>query len=633
MTKYKDIKEVNFNDIVDTGTEGTKIALGTSAQRGSTQGQLRFNSTTNLAEYYDGTQFKSIDAPPVITSIDDGEIDSQAGGNQTIVISGSNFSSTVTVLLEATSGASITPSTVTRNSSSQITITHPKNQFVNANEPYSVKVTNNSGLSSTLANAIYVDNVPSWSTPAGALTGSPFNENSSINVTLSATDPDGDAVTYSLQSGAFPTGINLDSATGVLSGTLPEETATTTYSFTIRATANGKTTDRAFSLVSVNDTAPTWTTASGSIATVYDSARTGFSTTVVASDVDGDTITYSVLSGSLPAGASLNSATGVISGNLSSVGSDTTSSFTLRATANGKTVDRAFSITVKPQVVQTFNYTGSNQTWTVPSGLTSATVKLWGAGGGSDSNGSGQYGAGGGFAQGTVSLTPSSTMYLVVGQGGALGTWGGSAGSGGGYAGLFTSSVSHANAIIIAGGGGGAGDDNRGGEGGGLTGTQGYDNSPQYNNGGRGGTQSAGGAAGNVGYSSGSGVLPTAGSALQGGDGGADNGAGHTYTPASYGGGGRGGYEPGGSQGGGGGGGGYYGGGGGDGNAFGANGGGGAGGGGGSSYLHPTLITNGSTTSGSSTSSGGASDPYYSSNIGDAGTSRAGGNGKIVIIY
>jgi len=37
-----------FENIVDTGTEGTKIAVGTTAQRGNTAGQLRFNSTTGL---------------------------------------------------------------------------------------------------------------------------------------------------------------------------------------------------------------------------------------------------------------------------------------------------------------------------------------------------------------------------------------------------------------------------------------------------------------------------------------------------------------------------------------------------------------------------------------------------------
>ena len=527
--------DVSFENITDTGTEGTRVATGTTAQRGTTAGQLRFNTTTGLAEYYTGSAFKSIDSPPTITSIDDTEVDSASGGNQTLVISGNNFSSGATVEFIGNAGTNFSASTVTVDSASQITAVAPKSSFLNAQEPYGVKVTNSSGLSSTLASQIYVDNSPTWNTASGTIYNG--NDLTNVSVTVSATDADGDTVSYS-------------EVTSVLAG----------------------------------------------------------------------------------AGLSLNSSTGVISGTPTGVNSDTTYTFTLRATAGGKTSDRQFSIIIRNATIQTFSYTGSDQTWTVPTGVTSATVKLWGAGGGSDSINSGQYGAGGGFTQGTVALTPSTTMYLVVGQGGALGTYGGSAGSGGGLSGLFTSSVSHANAIIIAGGGGGAGDSNQGGVGGGLTGGDGA-NTSSNNNSGKGGTQSAGGARGSANYSSSSGILPTDGSALQGGDGGGDAGAGHTYTPASYGGGGRGGFEPGGSQGGGGGGGGYYGGGGGDGNAFGANGGGGAGGGGGSAYLHPSLVTNGSTTSGSSTSSGGASDPYYSSGIGDAGTSRAGGNGKIVLIY
>jgi hypothetical protein len=93
MTKARTIADLGtgFVNISDTGTEGTKVASGTTAQRGSTAGQIRFNSTTGLAEYYTGTAFKSIDAPPTISSIDVTEVDSQAGGNQTIVITGGNF--------------------------------------------------------------------------------------------------------------------------------------------------------------------------------------------------------------------------------------------------------------------------------------------------------------------------------------------------------------------------------------------------------------------------------------------------------------------------------------------------------------------------------------------------------------
>ena len=36
MTKARDIADFKFENITDTGTEGTKVASGTTAQRGST---------------------------------------------------------------------------------------------------------------------------------------------------------------------------------------------------------------------------------------------------------------------------------------------------------------------------------------------------------------------------------------------------------------------------------------------------------------------------------------------------------------------------------------------------------------------------------------------------------------------
>ena len=47
-------------NIVDSGTEGTKVASGTTAQRGSTTGQFRFNTSLNRFEGHDGTSFGEI---------------------------------------------------------------------------------------------------------------------------------------------------------------------------------------------------------------------------------------------------------------------------------------------------------------------------------------------------------------------------------------------------------------------------------------------------------------------------------------------------------------------------------------------------------------------------------------------
>ena len=237
--------DVSFENITDIGDEGTRVAVGTTAQRGSTAGQFRFNTTTNLAEYYTGSAFKTIDSPPTISSINDTEVDSAGGGNQTIVITGSNFSSGAVASFVGSS-ASFNASTTTINSATQITAVAPKSSFLNAQEPYTVKVTANSGLTGTLADAINVDNEPTWSTSTGSL-GSKETGDTGNHFTVSATDPDGDTVAYTVHSGSLPTGTSLNSSTGVISGTIGGSAST--YSFTLRATANTKTADRNFSII------------------------------------------------------------------------------------------------------------------------------------------------------------------------------------------------------------------------------------------------------------------------------------------------------------------------------------------------------------------------------------------------
>ena len=249
MTKARTIADLGtgFVNISDTGTEGTKVASGTTAQRGSTTGQLRFNSDTGLAEYYTGTAFKTIDAPPTVSSLNVTEVDSQAGGNQTIVITGGNFQSGATVTFVGASGTDFNAPTVTVDTNTQITAVAPKVSFLNAQEPYGVKVENTSGLSGTLASQINVDTSPSWSTASGSIyTGDALTN---VSTPVLATDPDSDTVSYSettsVLSGA---GLSINSTTGVISGTPTSVASNTTYTFTIRATAGTKTADRQFSL-------------------------------------------------------------------------------------------------------------------------------------------------------------------------------------------------------------------------------------------------------------------------------------------------------------------------------------------------------------------------------------------------
>ena len=240
--------DVSFENISDTGTAGTKVASGTTLQRGSTAGQIRFNTTTGLAEYYTGTDFKVIDTPPQVTAVSPLEVDSTAGGNITFTISGNNFQSGAVAKFIGNDATELTASTTTINSGSSISAIIARSSFVGAKEPYDVKVINTSSLTGTLDNQINVDVSPAWSTASGQIGGA-IEEGDSVSTSVTATDADGDTIVYSVQSGTLPTGLSLNSSTGAITGTAGSVNGDTTSSFTLRATANSKTADRAFNII------------------------------------------------------------------------------------------------------------------------------------------------------------------------------------------------------------------------------------------------------------------------------------------------------------------------------------------------------------------------------------------------
>jgi hypothetical protein len=285
--------------------------------------------------------------------------------------------------------------------------------------------------------------------------------------------------------------------------------------------------------------------------------------------------------------------------------------------SNGTAYGSQVSFTTLNNVTTTtYTYTGSHQYWTVPSGVSQITVKVWGAGGGGRTGSYSTYtGGSGGYTEATLNVTPGQQLCITVGQGGQQGStiggnggWPGggygtagdaSGGGGGGVVGVFINSYAHANALIIA-GSGGSGGYRYGGAGGGTTGGNG-----SY--GGNGGTQSAGGT----------GTNGADGSALQGGNGDA-NGSQTISSGADGGGGGAG----------------YYGGEGGYGDA--------GGGAGGSAYVNPSYLSGSATLTqgnqgvyGTSVDPPNTSDEDYVAGVGVGGGSSAsyGGNGLVVIDY
>jgi hypothetical protein len=237
-------------NIVDSGTEGTRVATGTTAQRGSTTGQWRYNTTTGFFEGRGASAFTTLEPTPTISSVDTSLIDSDASGNATIVITGNNFSSGGTVTFVGSS-ANFNASTTTFNSVTQVTAVAPISSFLNAQEPYKVKFTSANGVAGTSATGlINVDVAPTWSTASGQI-AEIFDNATGTHATVSASDADGETVAYSETGGTVLSGQNLtlNSSTGAISGDPTDVDANTTLSFNLRATAGSKTADRAFTIL------------------------------------------------------------------------------------------------------------------------------------------------------------------------------------------------------------------------------------------------------------------------------------------------------------------------------------------------------------------------------------------------
>lgn len=278
-----------------------------------------------------------------------------------------------------------------------------------------------------------------------------------------------------------------------------------------------------------------------------------------------------------------------------------------------------------------FAFTGADQTWTVPAGLTSIEISLIGAGGGGGNGAAGStaFGGGGGVVTGTLTVVPGDTLTFIVGQGGINDNvsqpldsnyrYGGGAsgagntgftntwGSGGGRTAVRSSHVLYGTTgdVLTAGAGGGGGFNvsrAAGGAGGGASGTDGERG--DTTRGGGGGTQIAGGDGGGPGESGVAGIQYAGGYAKLSGRGTSEAGGG---------------------------GGGYYGGGGGGDNGA---------GGGGSSYLGSASYFVGSTTAGSGRDPGTSSWPSACGSTpgrgADPGSSASvgqGGNGCVVISF
>ena len=235
-----DLSDFTSKNSKFSGTKGLKISSGTTGERINETARIRYNSTNNLMEYYNGSEWKSIDAPPVVQSITPSNMPSVPdGGTATssvsFTITGTGFGAGATVVFEPTSGGSnVTANSVTVNSNTNITaVVNDRSTISESNDPYNVKVTNVSGLSAALGEGLQVNSAPTFTTAAGSL-GSFFDGTDVGTIATGASDTEGDTITFALTSGALPNGLSLNTSNGNITGTLnTSDGAANTYNFSI----------------------------------------------------------------------------------------------------------------------------------------------------------------------------------------------------------------------------------------------------------------------------------------------------------------------------------------------------------------------------------------------------------------
>ena len=178
---------------------------------------------------------------PTISSISPSVIENTATN---ITLTGTNFKDSSTPpfvdAINASTGAIVTANSVSFTNATTVVA----NFTLPVDGTYFLRLENNDGIACRSGTALLtVSDAPAWTTAAGSL--GTVSAAGSVNFTVAATN----ATSFAKTSGSFPGGVTINSSTGVISGTESGSSATTTFTFTIRATdAQGQTADRQFTI-------------------------------------------------------------------------------------------------------------------------------------------------------------------------------------------------------------------------------------------------------------------------------------------------------------------------------------------------------------------------------------------------
>lgn len=205
-----------------------QVPFGVSAERpvSSSGGMIRYNTTDDIIEYYNaglGIWLPISQQPPSITTVSPNYAQNTVTDNS-FVITGDNFDTNPVVsFISDTGGLTYLAKSQNRVSANTIiAVMNDTTRDLSNNYPYSLKVTNSSGLTATLDDAIFFNEVPSWVTvqsPSIYATVLP-TDTLAGQLDLSASDPDNHVpLTFSSSDLSTNTGLSISSS-GVIDGSL-----------------------------------------------------------------------------------------------------------------------------------------------------------------------------------------------------------------------------------------------------------------------------------------------------------------------------------------------------------------------------------------------------------------------------
>ena len=255
-----DLQDFTQKNRRHTGTTGILVSDTGSGpgDRVNEKGRLRFNDTTDLLEYYNGNDWKSIDAPPSITGITindvggstvtSGNIDNEASGTSTIEILGSLFDTTNGAVTFVGTSETLSPVSTTRNSANKFTLTVTNSEFDVSNSPYTIKLTNGSGLAAELSAGLSADQTTPTFTNAADTTVSLFDAGRDVGIPAADLCGASGASSFAVTTGSLPSGLSMTSSTGAITGTADAVGTDTTSTFTVTATGDDATATRQFKI-------------------------------------------------------------------------------------------------------------------------------------------------------------------------------------------------------------------------------------------------------------------------------------------------------------------------------------------------------------------------------------------------